>query len=785
MENPTAASAQSTTPSNNLPIQLTSFIGREREIAKVKRLLAPTHMLTLTGSGGCGKTRLALRVAGELLDSFRDGVWLIELAPLTEPLLVPQTVSSALGLRSESARSIVDQLKEHLKEKQVLLILDNCEHLIRACAELSDQLLHACPRLRILTTSREPLNVTGETTFLVPPLSLPDPGQPLSAKALLQSEAIALFAERARAVQSKFQITPANASAIAQICWRLDGIPLAIELAAARVRSIGAEEIAARLDDRFQLLTSKSRTTLPRQQTLYASIDWSFDLLSETERTLFRRLAVFSGGWTLKAAEEVCAGNGLHLPDPLNLLTNLVDKSLVIHSDKDEPRYYFLETIRQYAREKLVAANEGTALQARHLKYFFNLAEQAVPELKGRQQEVWFERLEREQDNLREALESSLRTASHDVRLNFAGNLFWFWFVRGHLREGSAWLERALTGSEGASASASARARALEALGAMMIFLGEFDRGLGFHGQALALFREAGDERHTAFVLNAIGLAAQFQGDHLKAKQFFEEGLALRRAIGDEWGTAQSLHALAGITFNEGDLERTAALDQESLELYRKVGDLRGVARISIFYGSFEIQRGDSEKGIPLASEGLSLLLQLRDKWSFAQAIESLARSFFHIHGDPEFIIRLLGAAQALRESIGSRLGTAGQAPLDQIAHTIREQLSEEQFKKAWAAGRAMDMEQVIVDTEHWMRSDTRSATRQVAESDENLAGLTERETQVLHWLALGLTNQEIADRLVLSKRTVEAHLRSIFSKLDVTTRSAATRIAMEHKLVQ
>jgi predicted ATPase/class 3 adenylate cyclase len=397
---------------NDLPIQLTSFIGREKEIGEAKRLLTTTRLLTLTGSGGTGKTRLSLQVAADVLDAYKDGAWFIELAPLSDPALVPSTVASVLGVREEPGRPVIETLLDYVRAKRLLLILDNCEHLIEACARLAEAVLHASREVRILASSREALGIGGEVTLRVPSLSLP-PVDAATHAAFTQSEAAQLFLDRAANALPGLVLTDANAPAVAQICRRLDGVALAIELAASRVKLLKVEQIAARLDDAFRLLTGGSRTALPRQQTLRATIDWSYNLLSDTEHTLLRRLAAFAGGWTLEAAEAVCAqvGQDAILPyDVLDLLAQLVNKSLVMaeRGQSEESRYFLLETIRQYAREKLLEADEAVATRGRHLDYFMQLVEEAEPELTEANQVIWLKRLDADFDNLRSALEWSL-----------------------------------------------------------------------------------------------------------------------------------------------------------------------------------------------------------------------------------------------------------------------------------------------------------------------------------------------------------------------------------------
>src|SRR5579884_1453224 len=498
----------------NLPVQLTSFIGREKEMEEIKRLLSRTRLLTLTGSGGCGKTRLAAQVGADLLADFADGVWLVELAAIADPALVPQTVASTLGIREEPGQRLLETLQQHLKPKSLLLLLDNCEHLSAACAQLAETLLQACPNLRILASSREALGIAGELAYRVPSLSLPELPRLPSAEAALvpalaRCEATRLFVERAALSYPGFALTEQNAPAVAQVCVRLDGIPLAIELAAARIKVLSADQIAARLDDRFRLLTGGSRTALPRQQTLRALIDWSYDLLSEAERTLLRRLSVFLGGWTLEAAEAVCAdashappraaamGAGEHAAAPLeagsrenaggpvaaeavlDLLSRLVDKSLVLveESAEAEARYRLLETVRQYSRDRLMESEEARDLRCRHRDWFLTLAEGAERRLRGPDQVAWLNRLAQEHDNLRMALEwcRAEEDAGAEAGLRLAGALWRFWRVRGYLSEGRERLEAALAQAS-ASERTAQRAKALYGLAALAWGQGDYTR---------------------------------------------------------------------------------------------------------------------------------------------------------------------------------------------------------------------------------------------------------------------------------------------------------------------
>ena len=449
---------------NNLPVQLTSFVGRARELAELQRLLSTTRLLTLTGSGGVGKTRLSLQVAASLIDAFADGVWFVELAPLADPALIPQSIASALGVREQSGQPLLVLLSEYLHTRKALLVLDNCEHLVAECAQVAEVLLRAAPGLKILASSREALGIGGELAWHVPSLSLPDPRQLPVLADLSQYEAVRLFVERAAFALPAFKLSDINAPTVVKICQRLDGIPLAIELAAARVKALPIESIASRLDDRFRLLTGGSRTALPRQQTLRALIDWSHSLLSEPERILLRRLSVFSSGWTLEAGEAVCAGDGIGALDVVDLLAHLVDKSLVL-LDEELARYRLLETIRQYAREKLLDSGEGAQVRSRHLGFYVRLGKEFSSEILGPGETLWLNRLELEHDNVRRAIEWSLESADalSGMRLTAALHLFW---QQRYTAEGLDYL-RALLAQPEAMGRTPARARALQSRGSL------------------------------------------------------------------------------------------------------------------------------------------------------------------------------------------------------------------------------------------------------------------------------------------------------------------------------
>jgi predicted ATPase/class 3 adenylate cyclase len=707
---------------NNLPQQVTRFIGREQEMAEVKRLLAGGRLLTVTGAGGTGKTRLSLQVAADLLEGERDGVWLVELARLSDPALVPQAVAASLGIREAFAAELraermlanprerglesnspTQLLVEHVRSRQLMLILDNCEHLVEACAGLADALLRACPGIRLLATSREPLNVAGETTYRLPSLSLPPavegtgpaeaPATALFLSTIDQSEAVRLFVDRAVAARPSFALSEQNAPAVAQVCARLDGIPLAIELAAARVRALPVEKINERLDDRFQLLTGGSRTAPPRQQTLRALIDWSHELLAPPEQALLRRLSVFSGGWTLEAAEEVCGDSSIS--EVLDLLTSLVEKSLVQYEDLGgEGRYRLLETVREYGREGLLEAGEADTLRRRHADWYVSLAEAAEPAMHGPDLLRWLERLDAEHDNLRAALEwAADRCPESGLRL--AGSLWAFWAIRGHMSEGREHLARALARPE-AAAPTLARARALAGASALACFQGDPARSGALCEESLATARSVDSRRHIAASLMFLSLHHLFdRGDPLQGSELAAESVAVAREHGEPWLLAICLDCAGKAALWGGDLERAGEVLEESLSLFREAESGWLVAFPLIHLGYLAIYRGDLERATALCRESLALQDRLADRWGMALSLKVLAVAAVG-QGQPERGLRLLAAAEALTENLAASHAEKGRADLERTVTAARAALGEAAAAAAWAEGRAMQLPQLL-----------------------------------------------------------------------------------------
>jgi predicted ATPase/predicted Ser/Thr protein kinase len=682
---------------NNLPAQLTSFVGRDREVAEVHGLASSARLVTLTGAGGCGKTRLGLAVAAGLVDRFTDGVWAVDLAPLSEPALVPQTVAAVLDVREGQSRSLIDVLAGYLRQRDLLLLLDNCEHLIASCASLVETLLRAAPRLHVVATSREALGVDGEVVWRVPSLSLPDPDQPLALETASQCEAVRLLVERARLVQPAFAVTDASAGRLVEICRRLDGIPLAIELAAAKLKVLSVEQIRARLEDRFRLLSGGSRTALARQRTLEAAMTWSYELLSDAERRLLCRLSIFPGAWSLDAAEEICAGNGIAPVDIVDLLTHLADKSMVVVEDSPtgERRYRFLETVRQYGRERLVQSGETESLRDRHAVFFAQLARRAEPELRAADQVAWLNRLQLEHENLRSALEWWLAAPEHHVdALELASAIWWFWLKRGHLSEGRQGLERALAGAAGAAPRL--RINALTGLWHMTYFRGDFDATERVLAECLEPAREAGDMGSTAFSLFGQALVAMERGDFDATAMLAAECETATNASPDFWYQTLPLFLQAYVAINSGDYPKASELYERQASANRRSGDTWLVCMNLSNHAMVRILQGQYADARSLAVEGIVLGREFGERVSTGWCLNCIAAADA---AETQFAraVRLWGAIDAMQEAIGSaHFATTSAWVRDPYEKVARESLDARTFEAAWAEGHAMSLQQVI-----------------------------------------------------------------------------------------
>jgi predicted ATPase/DNA-binding SARP family transcriptional activator len=720
----------------HLPLPLTRFIGREKEMAAVKQWLVVRRLVTLAGAAGCGKTRLALQVAADLVEEFTDGVWLIELAALVDPELVPQTVAAALGVRELPQRALIESLVDFLREKLMLLVLDNCEHLRAACAQLADALLRTCADLSIMATSREKLGIDGEQTYPVSPFAVPDPDHLPSLDQLREFEAVQLFSDRAALSQPDFLVTGANAAAVARVCQRLDGIPLAIELAAARVMALSVEQIAAWLDEMFRLLTGGSRAAMPRHQTLRASIDWSYALLSEPERQLLRCLSVFAGGWTLEAAETVGSGQWTvdskvndaeldaagsaalpgptswahsHRPLPANVLdslTQLVGKSLVVYEKRDETRApgegalsrpapgrdRLLEMVRQYARDRLLRSGEEETVRQRHLQFYLGFAERGESELRGPRQGEWVDRLAAEHGNLRAALDWAAKSHEAALGLRLAGALTRFWEIRGHLKEGRERLAGmlALPATEAATVP---RARALNAAARLAEGQGDYAVMRSRVGEALELWRLLGEQRGIGISLRQLGDLADFAGDYASARRYREESLAIFRSLGDEREVMASLANLGLTPALEREYRAAHPFLEEALHGYQKLGDQLGTSYALNNLGIVALGLGDYPAARALFRQSLVLKRQLGNRGGICWGLAGLAQ-VAAAQGQAQKAARLFAAADTERKTIGMDF------PPD-FEHGVamaRSALGDSAFASAWAKGGAMSLAEAIAD---------------------------------------------------------------------------------------
>jgi non-specific serine/threonine protein kinase len=730
-----AGPAPSDRPRTNLPELLTSFVGRERELAEIRKHLPTLRLLTLTGTGGLGKTRLAQQAAVEMLDAYRDGVWFVDLAPLADPALVPSALAQVLQVKEPPAQSLQDALCSSLRTSETLLILDNCEHVLDACARLIAALLRETTKVTVIATSREPLHLPGERVHPLGPLLLPDPKA--DARTIARADAVQLFVDRARQQRPRFELQEKQARAVAEICVRLDGIALAVELAAARVAVLPVEQIVRLLDQRFRLLTSGSRE-LPRHQTLRALIDWSYELLDDAEKALFARLSVFAGGWSLEAANEVCSGESIAQDDVVYVLIGLVEQSLVV-ADEDGDRYRMLETVREYAQEKLEKSSIGDAGQTRwrdrHLAYFVALAEEAETKLSGAEQRSWLGRLERELDNVRLALTwatgadavSGMRLASACMR---------FWLVRGYVREGLGWVAAMLSAAP-ASPTTTHRAKALGTAATMARATSDFAKARTLYEEALSLWRELGDRRGVAGALGNLGMVSYDQGDFAGANARHEESLALWRELGDQRGIARTLIALGNAVYSQGDEFAAESLYGQSLAIERELGDQRAIAivlnnlgMVAAFHrGDYPTARGLHEEALvirqelgdrwgiacslanlgttafeqgeyasarALLTESLAIQRELADRLGIVGSLEALAALAFAT-GRPEAGARLGGQAARLREEIGAPFPPWERLRYDRQVASGRALLGNDVvFDRAWEEGRSMTLEQAI-----------------------------------------------------------------------------------------
>ena len=844
MESPRFESIYTRYP-NNLPLQPSSFIGREHELSQLKQLIWSTRLLTLTGPGGCGKTRLALKVAEQLLDAFSDGAWFVDFASLPDTGPVPQTVASVFAIRESIGRSFSTALIDYLCSRELLIILDNCEHVLPACAELATALLRACPNLYLVATSREKINIDGEIVLQTPPLSTILPSAQVVTEAILTTEATSLFIERAKAVQPSFVATKQNAPLIAQICHQLDGLPLAIELAAAHISTLSVEQIAERLVDRFALLSLGRRTAPARHQTLRAMIDWSYGLLSAEEKKLFHRLAVFAGGWTIEAVESVCSDDGktIQVNDKpiatITALSRLVEKSLVIaDASFSEMRYGFLETIRQYAREKLMAdettqPTDYERTRGQHLTYFEEWVEKTVLGLMSQDHHIWLDRYELEHENIRAALEWGLSNEQWaEQGLHLAVTSSRYFLLRGYISEGRTYLSAALKREQpgkknelralGLTRAAdlayyqsdfpsmrlmldeslsiwrelglergAGNAEALQMLGEWLTEVGDYATAYRVYNESLTINRELNNELGICDLLMLIGWVAMRIGDYGEAQVRLGEFLALARKTGYAWHIAFALSGLGELAIRQGQYEYAGALLEEALALRRAHADQWGVATALGSLGWAALRQGDYGRMRAALKESATIHMEIGDKGGMAWCLEKLAEGIYleartqsatRRNESYQRAVCVYGAAAAIRAPIGSVIDQADQGEYVRKLAELRKQLGTAAFMKAWDTGEQW------ISQDHGLEALLALGLQETSLDQkpvEKPGGLSQREREVAQLIVQGKSNREIAEALTVDIKTVESHINHIFNKLGLDSRVQIAVWAMEKGLAR
>jgi non-specific serine/threonine protein kinase len=742
-------------------VRLTSFVGRQADLAELLRLIGASRLVTIVGGAGLGKTRLAVEVAGRLVDGARTGVRFVSLAALTDGALVPQEVASSLDVAERAGEPLLRTLVARIGAREMLLVLDNCEHLVDASASLVEALLRGCPNLRVLATGRQPLRVAGERVWRIAPLAVPEAGDD-DPRTVAASEAVGLFAARARLADPSFGVGPGNAAVIALVCRRLEGIPLAIELAAASLETTSLDGVLSRLEDRLRLLAAGDPSTVPRHRTLQAALDWDHQLLDDQQRRLFRRVSVFHGGFDLAAAEAVCGAGGLRTEEVVELVVRLAERSLLVPdtSRAGPTRYHLLQTVREYGAERLAESGERASVARAHAAHFTALAERAERHERGPEHVEWLERLEADHDNLRAALAWS---RGHDVSAwqRLASSLVWFWVTRGHSSQGRGWLEGALAAAPG---DTPARAGALLALGRLSFWQGDYESARSLCGECLEVCRRRGDSLNRSWALTLLGSVDAYQGRYLESRRRLEEVLA---AVPGQDVRMEALVALGEVLLQAGDLASARARLDEVRALARGPEAPRG--RAALFRGLVAILEADRPTALHCCTDSLDIFHRLRNRYAAGASLDGLA-ALAVADGDPVRALRLSGAAAALRDSTGAQLAPHWR---DVVRTAIVEPAMEAAGKRAaaaWAEGRRMDLDQAVRAARAGLPAPL-AASSKATGRPRRPDGLSARELEVARLVAQGLTNREIAERLVIAERTAEGHVERIRKKLNVRSR--------------